>query len=316
MKEINISSQEEHQRLDKFLKKYFKSAGSSFIYKMLRKKNITLNKKKATGSEILTNGDCIQVFFSDETFDKMRGLSQSNSEYEFLKGISYDVKVIYEDNDILVLDKPAGILSQKATDDDISMNEKMLSYLIHSNQLTREAFETFHPSVANRLDRNTSGLLLAGKSLKGQQMLSESLRERTAEKYYQCVVKGQISHAMNIQGYLIKDERSNKVTIETVPSEKGKKIMTSYEPIYTNGFYTLLAVHLITGRTHQIRAHLASIGHPILGDPKYGDMKLNRELRQEFGITYQLLHAYKMKLADGRILESPAPKIFDEVLKQ
>ncbi|MDD6193661.1 MAG: RluA family pseudouridine synthase [Lachnospiraceae bacterium] len=315
MKEIMISSQEEHQRLDKYLKKYFKAAGSSFLYKMLRKKNITLNERKATGAEYLENGDLIQVYFSDETFDKMRGLSQSNSEYEQLKSIPYDVKVIYEDDDILVLDKPAGILSQKAAEDDISMNEKMLSYLIHSNQLTGEAFETFHPSIANRLDRNTSGLLLAGKSLRGQQMLSKALRERTAEKYYQCIVKGHICEGMDIQGYLTKDEKSNKVSIDMLPSEDGKKIITSYEPICSNGTYTLLVVHLITGRTHQIRAHLASIGHPILGDPKYGDRKLNIKLQQEFGITHQLLHAYRMELDDGRIFESPTPTLYNEVLK-
>lgn len=315
MKEITITTQEEHQRLDKFLKKYFKAAGTSFLYKMLRKKNITLNKKKATGAEILAQGDLIQVFFSDDTFDKMRGCTQSNDEFLHLKSIPYDVKVIYEDDDILVLDKPAGILSQKAADDDISMNEKMLSYLIHSNQLTAETFETFHPSVANRLDRNTSGLLLAGKSLRGQQMLSEALRERTAEKYYRCVVKGVISEGMMIEGYLKKDDKSNQVIITSSPLKDGKKIVTAYEPLESNGEYSLLSVHLITGRTHQIRAHLASIGHPILGDPKYGDRKLNIKLQREFGITHQLLHAYRMKLGDGRILESPPPRIFDEVLK-
>lgn len=314
MKEITITTQEEHQRLDKFLKKYFKAAGTSFLYKMLRKKNITLNNKKATGAEMLAQGDLIQVFFSDDTFDKMRGSSQSNDDFLHLKSIPYDVKVIYEDDDILVLDKPAGILSQKAADDDISMNEKMLSYLIHSNQLTAKTFETFHPSVANRLDRNTSGLLLAGKSLRGQQMLSESLRERTAEKYYRCVVKGVISEGMMIEGYLKKDDKSNQVIITSSPLKDGKKIVTAYEPLQSNGRYTLLSVHLITGRTHQIRAHLASIGHPILGDPKYGDRKLNIKLQQEFGITHQLLHAYRMKLDDGRVLESPTPRIFDEVL--
>lgn len=315
MKEIIISHQEEHQRLDKFLKKYFKDAGSSFLYKMLRKKNITLNKKKATGAEILENQDRIQVFFSDETFEKMRGLSMKNEEFQDLKKVPDDVKVIYEDTDILVLDKPAGILSQKAREEDISMNEKMLSYLISSKQLTEKTYETFHPSVANRLDRNTSGLLLAGKTLKGQQMLSLALRERTAQKYYQCVVKGIVSKSMKIEGYLTKDEKSNQVTIEDIPSTHSKKIVTAYEPVDTSGGFTLLSVHLITGRTHQIRAHLASIGHPILGDPKYGDANLNAKLQQDFGITYQLLHACKMVFADGRCFTSPTPDVFYKVLK-
>ena len=132
MKEIKISQGQEHQRLDKFLKKYFKAAGTSFLYKMLRKKNITLNHKKATGAEMLNSGDVIQVFFSDETYDKMRGLTESNGEYEYLSKVPYEVKVIYEDEDILVMDKPSGILSQKAVDEDVSMNEMMLSYLIHT----------------------------------------------------------------------------------------------------------------------------------------------------------------------------------------
>lgn len=314
MKEIIISAQEEHQRLDKFLKKYFKAASSSFLYKMMRKKNITLNKQKATGSEILEKGDGIQVFFSDETFDKMRGLSKNHEEFQCLKKVPYDVQVIYEDADILIMNKPAGILSQKSAEDDISMNEKMLSYLIASGQLTEEDYETFHPSVANRLDRNTSGLLLAGKSLKGQQWLTESLRERTAEKFYRCVVKGVIAEGMQIEGYLTKDEKRNQVTISHMPSENGKKIITAYEPLDTNGTYTLLSVHLITGRTHQIRAHLASIHHPILGDPKYGDGKLNAKLLREFGITYQLLHAYQMNFPDGRSFISPTPEVFQMVL--
>lgn len=315
MKEIKISQGQEHQRLDKFLKKYFKAAGTSFLYKMLRKKNITLNHKKATGAEMLNSGDVIQVFFSDDTFDKMRGLTESNGEYEYLSKVSYEVKVIYEDEDILVMDKPAGILSQKAVDEDVSMNEMMLSYLIHTGKLSQEAFETFHPSVANRLDRNTSGLLLAGKSLKGQQMLSEALRERSAEKYYQCVVKGVVEDAMVIEGYLTKDYKTNQVRISNHMTEDAKRIATAYQPVAWNDKYTLLSVHLITGRTHQIRAHLASIHHPILGDPKYGDAKENRFLRETYGIRHQLLHAYHLKFENGQEFISPVPKIFQQLVK-
>lgn len=315
MKEIKISQGQEHQRLDKFLKKYFKAAGTSFLYKMLRKKNITLNHKKATGAEMLNSGDIIQVFFSDETYDKMRGLTESNGEYEYLSKVPYEVKVIYEDEDILVMDKPSGILSQKAVDEDVSMNEMMLSYLIHTGKLSQEAFETFHPSVANRLDRNTSGLLLAGKSLKGQQMLSEALRERRAEKYYQCVVKGIVEDAMVIEGYLTKDYKTNQVRISNHMTEDAKRIATAYQPVAWNDKYTLLSVHLITGRTHQIRAHLASIHHPILGDPKYGDAKENRFLRETYGIRHQLLHAYHLKFENGQEFVSPVPKIFQQLVK-
>ena len=213
------------------------------------------------------------------------------------------------------MDKPSGILSQKAVDEDVSMNEMMLSYLIHTGKLSQEAFETFHPSVANRLDRNTSGLLLAGKSLKGQQMLSEALRERSAEKYYQCVVKGVVEDAMVIEGYLTKDHKTNQVRISNHMTEDAKRIATAYQPVAWNDKYTLLSVHLITGRTHQIRAHLASIHHPILGDPKYGDAKENRFLRETYGIRHQLLHAYHLKFENGQEFVSPVPKIFQQLVK-
>ena len=148
MKEIIISTQDENQRMDKFLKKFFKEASSGFLYKMLRKKNITLNGKKASGAELLVTDDCIQVYFSEDTFDKMRGLQQTQMSYEVLKALPYDLKVIYEDEEILIVDKPAGVLSQKATNQDVSLNEMILSYLIHTNQLSLEQYRVFHPSVA------------------------------------------------------------------------------------------------------------------------------------------------------------------------
>lgn len=313
MREIHISSQDENQRLDKFLKKYFKGATGGFIYKMLRKKNITLNKKKADGTEILKNGDCIFVFFSDETFDKMRASREGLQDYERLEKVPYDVQVIYEDEDILVVNKPAGILSQKAKEGDVSLNEMILSYLIHKNQLSGEQFLKFHPSVANRLDRNTSGIILAGKTLSGQQMLSEVLKERTIKKYYHCIVSGKLSEPMHIKGYLWKDEKNNKVTVSPTPFGDAKEIHTEYEMLWCNEAYTCLKVHLITGRSHQIRAHLASIGYPIVGDFKYGDKKINQYVREHYGIKSQLLHAYSVEFPDGRLFVAPEPKIYEHL---
>ena len=315
MREIHISSQDENQRLDKFLKKYFKGATGGFIYKMLRKKNITLNKKKADGTEILKNGDCIFVFFSDETFDKMRASREGLRDYERLEKVPYDVQVIYEDEDILVVNKPAGILSQKAKEDDVSLNEMILSYLIHEKQLSGEQFLKFHPSVANRLDRNTSGIILAGKTLSGQQMLSEVLKERTIKKYYHCIVSGKLSEPMHIKGYLWKDEKNNKVTVSSAPFGDAKEIHTEYEMLWCNEAYTCLKVYLITGRSHQIRAHLASIGYPIVGDFKYGDKKVNQHVRENYGIKSQLLHAYSVEFPDGRLFVAPEPKIYEHLRK-
>lgn len=314
MKEIHISKQDKNQRLDKFLKKYFKGATGGFLYKMLRKKNITLNKTKATGTEILKDGDYIQVFFSDETFEKMRASNNSLRDYECLKKVPYDVNVLYEDDDIIVVNKPCGVLSQKAKEEDISLNEMILSYLIHTNQLDSDNFLKFRPSVANRLDRNTSGIVLAGKTLPGQQMLSEVLKKRTIKKIYHCIVCGEISEPMHITGYLAKDEQTNRVFVSTELFENAKEIQTEYEPLYYNGTYTCLKVHLITGRTHQIRAHLASVGHPIVGDPKYGDAKINQKARETYGIKHQLLHAYSVDFPDGRVFVAPEPKEFKRLM--
>lgn len=292
---------------------------------MLRKKNITLNGKKASGNEKVLEGDVITFFLSDETFDKFSGGSIQKSfedkEFENLKRLvnhsSYkEFKILYEDDDILVINKPAGLLSQKATNQDISANELFLAYLINSGQLSCEMFRVFRPSIANRLDRNTSGLLLCGKTMKGLQELAYALKERTVKKYYICLVEGIITDSMHIDGYLSKDEKTNMVKITKDERKDAKYIQTSYEPLKNNGNCTLLKVHLITGRTHQIRAHLSYIGHPILGDYKYGNRKLNDDLKKEFGVEYQLLHAYEMIFDNGLHIFAPIPEIFDTIDKR
>lgn len=313
MKEIVINENEAGQRLDKFLGKLLKEAPASFYYKMLRKKNIVLNGKKATGNEKLTAGDSIKLFLSDETFEKFAGKRQTNDLAASVPNIA--LEIVYEDHDVLAINKPAGMLSQKAKKEDISANEYILQYLLESGTITRESLHTFKPSVCNRLDRNTSGILVAGKTLNGLQQMSKAFRERSMEKYYLAIVAGHISKPRRIEGFLKKDEKNNQVTILSEPSNDAKPIITEYRPLKLVGQVTLLEVHLITGRSHQIRAHLASIGHPVIGDTKYGNPRLNREFLKNAGVTHQLLHAYRLFLVDGTKIQADAPKEFERALE-
>lgn len=313
MKEIVINENEAGQRLDKFLGKLLKEAPASFYYKMLRKKNIVLNGKKATGNEKLAMGDSVKLFLSDETFEKFTG--RQPAEDMVISVPSIPLEIVYENHDVLAINKPAGMLSQKAKKEDISANEYILQYLLESGTITAESLHTFKPSVCNRLDRNTSGILVAGKTLNGLQQMSKSFRERSMEKYYLAIVAGHISKPRRIEGFLKKDEKNNQVTILSEPSNDAKPIITEYRPLKLVGQVTLLEVHLITGRSHQIRAHLASIGHPVIGDTKYGNPRLNREFLKNAGVTHQLLHAYRLFLADGTKIQADAPKEFERALE-
>ena len=299
MKEIIIRENEAGQRLDKYLKKYLSEAPGSFIYKMMRKKNIVLNGKKASGSEKLCCGDTVRLFLADDTITKFSGKQETEETYVSSK----ELAVIYEDAHILVLNKPAGMLSQKAKRDDRSVVEYVIGHLLETGALNEEELHTFRPSVCNRLDRNTSGLIVAGKSLAGLQTMSQLFKERSLKKYYLCFVKGKLTDAQHIRGYLKKDERTNKVEIAKSARDKEYvPIETEYLPVAYNDEMTLLKVHLITGRTHQIRAHLASSGHPLLGDYKYGDRTWNDGYRRHYNIEAQILHAYELELP---VLEEP-----------
>lgn len=316
MQEITIGQKEYGQRLDKLLFKYLSKASSGFLYKMLRKKNITLNKKKASGNEILQMGDTVQIYFSDETFEKFRTPAPAVSKKKSR------LSILYEDENILLINKPAGMLSQKASPTDVSAVEEIIAYLLHSGQITPSTLETFRPGICNRLDRNTSGILAAGKTLIGLQTLNQAFADRSLHKYYLCPVQGILREPMELDGYLEKDPVGNKVHIEKEPFENGTYVRTRFQPIAQGKDATLLEVELITGKTHQIRAHLASDSHPIFGDFKYGNPVLNQQLRERFGLKHQLLHAYRLEFPDfqgplanvsGKSFTAPLAKKFKQI---
>ncbi|MBQ9764968.1 MAG: RluA family pseudouridine synthase [Lachnospiraceae bacterium] len=316
MQSVIIRAAEAGQRLNKFMNKYLPEAPNSFIYKMLRKKNIVLNGKKADGSEKLSEGDEIKLFLADETIDKFSrkgsdhtmvvtaAVSDVDNSIDKLKtvnaenaGFVFEDNIIYEDEEVLLVNKPAGILSQKAEARDISMVEYLLDYLTRTGFISSDERRGFQPGICNRLDRNTSGLLIAGKTLKGSQVMSALIKDRTVKKFYRCIVKGVVTKEQKIDGYLVKDSATNTVKVtKTKPADlEGLPISTRYIPINNNGKNTLLEVELITGRTHQIRAHLSSIGHPIIGDAKYGDKKTNSYFKKKYDLGYQLLHSYRLE---------------------
>lgn len=187
------------------------------------------------------------------------------------------------------------MLSQKAARSDESLVEHLISYLIQSHALTEEDLRTFRPSICNRLDRNTSGIVAAGKSMAGLQSLSQMFHDRTIGKYYLCLTAGIIEKPSRVEGWLFKDERTNKVEILFQERPGSARIITEYRPIKSHDGVTLLEVHLITGKTHQIRAHLASVGHPLIGDHKYGASQINREYEQKYHLQSQFLHAARLQ---------------------
>lgn len=361
MQSVTIGPNQAGQRFDKFLHKYLPQAQTSFLYKMLRKKNITLNGKKAEGKEILQLGDEVKLFFSEETFTKFAGdvssvtettsqqsasmknpqsskalpeankaLRQYYDAYGKFKGIT----VIYEDEHALILNKPAGILTQKAQGADLSLNEWMIGYLLHTNGITPQELRSFKPSVCNRLDRNTSGLVLCGKSLPGSQALSRLIHDRSVRKFYRTITGGMITAQERIEGYLVKDKKTNKVKIYEKASKDSdaEPICTAYQPLAAirkpaqipQGL-TCLEVELITGKTHQIRAHLSSTGHPLIGDHKYGNKAINDYFSRRHNLTNQLLHAYRLEFPDmtgalsglsGRNIVAPLPHYFETLVKE
>lgn len=307
MKLITVHKQEEGQRLVKLLGAYLKEAPNSFFYKMLRKKNITLNGKKADGTEKLKCGDEIRLFLSDETYEKFAGKVQPKEKFPMAK-----LNIVYEDSNVIFINKPAGILSQKSVPSDVSLNEYLLGYLEKSGQWKQEESKAFRPSVCNRLDRNTSGMVICGKSMAGLQQMAALLKDRSLHKYYLCLVKGVMTESQHLEGYLLKDENSNQVKIFQKETEGAAHIITEYEPLYTEGETTLLKVTLVTGKSHQIRAHLSSIGHPIIGDPKYGDRKVNAFFRETHGIKNQMLHAWKLTFPElAEPLDNLSEKSFE-----
>ncbi|WP_432401778.1 RluA family pseudouridine synthase [Wukongibacter sp. M2B1] len=277
MREIIVGENEEKQRLDRFLLKYLNNSSRTNIYKLLRKKVIKINGKKVKENYFLQKDDIIQIFLSDESFDKLI----KDDKQEFIKNVNLDT--VYEDDEILIVNKPKGLL----THPDKKEYKKTLSTRVQS-YLKDLQTRTFKPASVNRLDQNTSGLVIFCKTYEALKQYNEMMRKREIKKYYMCIVHGKVSKEGEIKGYLTKNHEKNIVEIsEKNYNEEGRFIHTKYKPIEYYDDFTLLEVEILTGRTHQIRASLSSINHPIIGDTKYGGKRIKN-------VTTQVLHAYKL----------------------
>ena len=289
MKEFKITDAETGQTLLKYLSKILPLAPISLLHKSLRKKNITINHKKCSGKEILGDSDIVQIWFSDETFSlfskKTKKYSSKKRNFNFAKHI------IYEDEHIIIVNKPPGILTQGDDSGEFTLNDALLEYYNFKNDSTAK------PSVCNRLDRNTDGLILCGKTISGLQTLNEIIKNRSLLKKYHCIVFGKTKKEETLKSFLTKSNENNKVTISNNKTNNSLPIETRYKRISMiekSGFpCSLLEVQLVTGRSHQIRAHLSFIGHPILGDKKYGT-KESIALSNQLKMDYQLLQAFSL----------------------
>ena len=290
MREFVINTSENGVTLEKYVFKVLKTAPMSFIYKLFRKKDVKVNGHHQDKKYRLSENDVVAIYINEQQFE------------EFLqeKPLSPNTKIkdwiVYEDDNVLFVNKPRGLLVQKSDARDESLDQYVIEYLMATNQYDPDKEKGFVPGPAHRLDRNTSGLVVFGKNHNALTLLFDLFKNHDLiNKHYLALVVGQVEKEKDtIDVPLLKDEKTNTVRV----AKNGKTAKTVYKLLKKYDQYSLLDVTLLTGRTHQIRVHMAYINHPIVGDSKYGDFETNKEFKQKFGFSSQFLHAYKMGFGD------------------
>ncbi|MGN1048502.1 MAG: RluA family pseudouridine synthase [Eubacteriales bacterium] len=287
MRSFVINKNDAGQRLDKFLSKAVKGLPASMMYKSIRTKKIKVNRKRAEPDYRLLEGDVVDIFLRDEFF------SSPEKDEGAVERIEPKLTVLYEDENILVVNKRPGVVVHEdadARDNTLIMHIK--AYLYGKGEYDPTEEQSFAPALCNRIDRNTGGIVLAAKNASALREMNEKIRNGEISKFYLCAVHGKMpKERQTLRAYLIKDSASNTVTVYDKKVYGSKEIITKYRVMAEKNNFSLLEVELVTGRTHQIRAHLAHIGHPLLGDGKYGQNKDDRAK----GYKYQALYAYRLR---------------------
>lgn len=305
MKTIIVNENDSGQRLDKFLGKYFKTMPKSLIYKGIRKKRIKLNGKKCEINHILNCGDKLDLYINDEFFEV------PDERVSFLKITEPKLKIVYEDDNVILMDKKPGIIVHE--DDNEKVNtllNHMKAYLCQKGEYNPNDENSFVPALCNRIDRNTGGIVIGAKNAVSLRLINEKIKSREIKKFYLCLICGKLEKKSGtLSGYLVKNSTQNRVYIHDTPQPNGKTILTKYRVLKENRITSLVEVELLTGRTHQIRAHFASIGHPLAGDGKYGKNDINKQL----GMKTQALYSYKLKFdfSDTNVLSYLNGKSFE-----
>ena len=312
MRILTVKSNDAGQRLDKFLSKAVKALPKSLMYKSIRTKKIKVNRKRTEIGYILNEGDTVELFLAEEFF------ADNAVEEAFMK-LTPKLDVIYEDENIMLLEKRPGLIVHSDDEEDVNtLISHVKAYLYRKGEYKPEDEQSFAPALCNRIDRNTGGIVIAAKNAEALRVMNEKIRNDELSKFYLAAIHGvPKKREATLKGYLKKDAANNMVDIVTSPRAGYKEIITKYRVLETKRELALMEVELVTGRTHQIRAHMSSIGHPLLGDGKYG---VNRD-DKKLGYKFQALYAYRLEFRfkekgtaldylDGKVFEADRGKIW------